>query len=172
MLEEKRKEKKLLQAGGDDGDDNDLFGVQEGTMNFFQIVRYRIKRIMAQYEPLKRDVDQVEARFGSAVASYYRFNQWVTKSSINIMLLYLVLLAYQIYLNIEEGLRFEWDNMDEWFAYSAFEEGNMPLYYSLVLILVNAILIYASMNKWIIEDRKAKVINALQGNAKNLQTYH
>ena len=24
-------------------------------------------------------VDQVEARFGSAVASYYRFNQWITK---------------------------------------------------------------------------------------------
>ena len=38
------------------------------------------------------------------------------------MLLYLVLLAYQIYLNIEEELRFELENMDEWFAYSAFEK--------------------------------------------------
>ena len=161
-----KERKKLLQAGGDDGDYNDIFGVQEGTMNFFQIVRYTIKRIMTQYEPLKRDVDQVEARFGSAVASYYRFNQWITKSSINVMLLYLVLIVYQIILktqNPASDTSFDWN---DWFAYSAFVQGNMPLYYSFLLILVNAILIYASMNKWIVEDRKAKVINALQGNAK------
>ena len=161
-----KEEKAFLQAGGDDGDYNDIFGVQEGTMNFFQIVRYRIKRIMTQYEPLKRDVDQVEARFGSAVASYYRFNQWITKSSINVMLLYLVLVVYQIILktqNPASDTSFDWN---DWFAYSAFDQGNMPIYYSFLLILVNAILIYASMNKWIVEDRKAKVINALQGNAK------
>ena len=37
-----KERKKLLQAGGDDGDYNDIFGVQEGTMNFFQIVRYQL----------------------------------------------------------------------------------------------------------------------------------
>jgi hypothetical protein len=158
-----KERKKLLQAGGEDGDDDDVFNAQEGEMNFIQIIRYRIKKIMARYDPLKKDVDQVEARFGSAVASYYRFNQWITKSSLSIMLLYLVLITYQIILKAESNTPFNWN---EWFYFSAFTQGLMPLYYSFILVLLNVVLVYSSLNKWIVEDRKAKVINALQGNAK------
>ena len=39
----REKEEKAFASGRDDGDYNDIFGVQEGTMNFFQIVRYTIK---------------------------------------------------------------------------------------------------------------------------------
>ena len=97
-----RKRKKLLQAGGDDGDDDALFNAQEGEMNIIQRIRYRVKKIMTKYDPLKKDVDQVEARFGSSVASYYRFNQWITKC-LSIMIVYLALIVYQIVLKLEAG---------------------------------------------------------------------
>ena len=64
-----KERKKLLQAGGDDGDDDALYNAQEGEMNIIQRIRYRVKKIMTKYDPLKKDVDQVEARFGSSVAS-------------------------------------------------------------------------------------------------------
>ena len=166
-----KERKKLLQAGGDDGDDDALYNAQEGEMNIIQRIRYRVKKIMTKYDPLKKDVDQVEARFGSSVASYYRFNQWITKSSISIMIVYLALIVYQIVLKLEAGNVFA---DSTWYAklfyYSSFYQGDMPLYYSLVLLLLNIVLVFISLNKWIVEDRKAKVINALQGNAKRFAT--
>ena len=179
-VKREKERKRLLQQGDDDDDAEGLFGTDDREEGFLANQRRRLMKYIGKRIPLTKDIEQVEARFGSSVAAYYQFNRWVTINSLSILIVYMLIMIlhfYDLTVSIQEDDRkMDWVKHDldfgpwflsfvESFSFSAFST-NMKLTYSFLLIALNAVLIYISIQKWLVEDRKMKVIQALQGNEK------
>ena len=93
-----RERKKLLAAaGGGDGDEieGDIDSNQPQALKFCN----KIGKLYSKYKPLRGDVTKIEQRFGTSVASYFKFYQWMFLNSIIVWLLYLTGFFYHLYLN-------------------------------------------------------------------------
>ena len=74
----RRKEnmKQLIHGGGEIESFDALFATKDPASWRRLIVR-RIKRFLRKVYPMEADIAQVEARFGSSVASYFVFFRWI-----------------------------------------------------------------------------------------------
>jgi hypothetical protein len=174
-----KERKKLLQQGTED-EEGDAFALGEEGIGFGFIgqLRRRLKKWWAKNAPLTKDVEQIEARFGSSVAGYYSFNRWVTINSLSIFAVYTFVLVLHLTTKAVNPVDDDYEmtpdytdfgttltSMASMVLYSAFTPDNAILY-STLLISLNAVLMFIAVRKWVAEDYKMKVIRALQGTEK------
>jgi hypothetical protein len=94
-----RERKKLLSAaGGGDGED-DLAGDIDSNQPQALKLCNKIGKCYSKYKPLRQDVSKIEQRFGTSVASYFHFYQWMFLNSIIVWLLYVLGFGYHLYIN-------------------------------------------------------------------------
>ncbi|KAG7389885.1 hypothetical protein PHYPSEUDO_009399 [Phytophthora pseudosyringae] len=115
--------------------------------------------------PFATDIRQIEAQFGSSVASYFRFFGWIIMTFMVMSLPCFVLLVLHIlYLSHQPS-------STNWMAYS----GVIPTFlqlpgyfpdeafvYSAILIWMEALLLLFTLRKWIAEDRMSKAVQAAE----------
>ena len=97
---ERERKKLLTSAGGGGGDDN-LDADIDSNQNSNQALKLcnKIGKIYTRYKPLRADVSKIEQRFGTSVASYFHFYQWMFLNSIIVWSLYAMGFGYHLYLN-------------------------------------------------------------------------
>ena len=96
-VKREKERKRLLQQGDEDEDTEGLFGTDDREEGFFAKQRRRLVKYIGKRIPLTKDIEQVEARFGSSVAAYYQFNRWVTINSLSILIVYLLIMILHFY---------------------------------------------------------------------------
>ncbi|TMW65418.1 hypothetical protein Poli38472_008060 [Pythium oligandrum] len=123
--------------------------------------------LMRRMSPLEKDVKQIEARFGTSVASYFRFFLWIISSfgAISIPALIFLILHILVLNEVAKVQAVEWTafagiapKVFLLSGYVSFE----ALGYTVVLVSIMALLLLFTIRKWIAEDRLAKTVEAME----------
>ncbi|OWZ18141.1 hypothetical protein PHMEG_0007812 [Phytophthora megakarya] len=118
----------MLEADlGDGTDHTNVRGIRLKWKKFQMFLRRRLY-------PFTTDIRQIEAQFGSSVASYFRFFGWVIMTFIVVALPSFVLLVLHI----------------------------LYLSQQVILICMEALLLLFTLRKWIAEDRISKAVQAVE----------
>ncbi|KAF1793372.1 Anoctamin [Phytophthora cactorum] len=149
----------MLEADLGDGKDRAAVkGIRLKWKKFRLFIRRRLY-------PFTRDIRQIEAQFGSSVASYFRFFGWIIMTFMVMSLPCFVFLVLHI-LYLTQQL-----SSTNWLAYS----GVIPTFlqlpgyfpdeafvYTVVLILMEVLLVLFTLRKWVAEDRMSKTVQAAE----------
>ncbi|KAG3114913.1 hypothetical protein PI125_g6007 [Phytophthora idaei] len=149
----------MLEADLGDGKDRAAMkGIRLKWKKFRLFIRRRLY-------PFTRDIRQIEAQFGSSVASYFRFFGWIIMTFMVMSLPCFVFLVLHI-LYLTQQL-----SSTNWLAYS----GVIPTFlqlpgyfpdeafvYTVVLILMEVLLVLFTLRKWVAEDRMSKTVQAAE----------
>jgi hypothetical protein len=153
---------------------------EENVINFDSLLQSQnlavaIKQFLSQFDPFKRDITNIQARFGSSVASYFSFYRYLINQFLGASIFALIFLAYHCYylyigdqhyspLDYLEATGF----MPQIFAVSSFSVQE-ALYYDLVIIFMQIWIFGSIFFKFLYEDRLMKHIVAIEN--ENLNPY-
>ncbi|KAK1944433.1 Transmembrane channel-like protein 1 [Phytophthora citrophthora] len=166
----------MLEADFDDGTDRAAVrGIRLKWKKFRLFLRRRLY-------PFTTDIRQIEAQFGSSVASYFRFFGWIIMTFMVMSLpCFVFLVLHILYLYQQVGsITLEWRSNTNWLAYS----GVIPTFlqlpgyfpdeafmYSVILLSMEVLLLVFTLHKWIVEDRMSKAVQAVENaSEKNSNT--
>ncbi|KAG1695987.1 hypothetical protein DVH05_018974 [Phytophthora capsici] len=149
----------MLEADFGDGTDRAAVkGIRLKWKKFRLFLRRR-------FYPFTTDIRQIEAQFGSSVASYFRFFGWI------IMTFMIISLPCFVFLVLHILYLYQQHPTTNWLAYS----GVIPTFlqlpgyfpdeafvYSVILLSMESLLLVFTLHKWITEDRMAKVVQAIE----------
>ena len=93
-----RERKKLLMSAGGGGGDEMEAEIDSNQPQALKLCN-KLGKLYQKYKPLRNDVNKIEQRFGTSVASYFHFYQWMFLNSIIVWLLYATGFGYHLYLN-------------------------------------------------------------------------
>ena len=93
-----RERKKLLMASGGGGAEEIETEIDSNQPQALRLCK-KLGILYNRYKPLRGDVIKIEQRFGTSVASYFHFYQWIFLNSIVVWLLYFSGFGYHMYLN-------------------------------------------------------------------------
>ncbi|KAL3660681.1 hypothetical protein V7S43_014435 [Phytophthora oleae] len=149
----------ILEADfGDGADRAAVRGIRLKWKKFRLFLRRRLY-------PFTTDIRQIEAQFGSSVASYFRFFGWI------IMTFMIMSLPCFVFLVLHILYLYQQLSSTNWLAYS----GVIPTFlqlpgyfpdeafvYSVILLCMEALLLVFTIHKWIAEDRMSKAVQAVE----------
>uniref|UniRef100_A0A7S1UGG4 TMC domain-containing protein n=1 Tax=Phaeomonas parva TaxID=124430 RepID=A0A7S1UGG4_9STRA len=160
--EQRRKQReearKLLLQQADDEEDN-IFAHDDGDASKLLKWKKKATKILLKMTPLSGDIRSVKARYGSSVASYFFFYQWM-------IINYMILVALQILPLLYHFARATkpWDFtgiLPRFFVLSSYTSDER-FTYALMLAGTLGFLIFTTLRKWIKDDKVRKQIQSLE----------
>ncbi|OQS05164.1 tryptophanyl-tRNA synthetase, partial [Thraustotheca clavata] len=137
--------------------------LDDDLSNFHELtIRLRLAAIFKRLIPLSRDIKQIEARFGKSVATYFVFYRWV-------ILNYMILSIPSLYMLVLHIFELSDNNYSSWTQFTDFVPSfllfpsytaNEAVHYSAFIVITSGLLLLVSTEKWLKEDRVAKLVHA------------
>ncbi|ETO61574.1 hypothetical protein F444_20472 [Phytophthora nicotianae P1976] len=149
----------MLEA--DLGDGNDRAAVK-GIRLKWKKLRLFIRR---KLYPFTTDIRQIEAQFGSSVASYFRFFGWIIMTFMVMSIPCFVFLVLHILYLIHQPSTTDWLTFSGVFPTFLQLPGYFPdeaFVYTVVLIWMEGLLLLFTLRKWVAEDRMSKTVQAVE----------
>ncbi|CAM9530445.1 unnamed protein product [Ectocarpus sp. 4 AP-2014] len=172
-MRRRRLAKNALLAGVVD-EEEDLVITLEGisTSSLAQLSG-RFYRWLGKKLPLGADVRAIQARYGSAVASYFHFYRWLVGTYIFIASLSLVWIVFHVLKQVNQGSASVFSAslvgiIPSFLAYSSFDSSNRNLY-AIMVVLTTTVQIVSATVKWIREDKIRKELFIVDEEQKHVQ---
>eukprot|EP00903_Cladosiphon_okamuranus_P018655 g17170.t1 len=133
----------------------------------------RFYRWLGKKLPLGADVRAIQARYGSAVASYFHFYRWLVGTYIFIAGLSLLWIVFHILKQVNQGSSTIFSAtligiIPSFLAYSSFDTSNRNLY-AVMVVLTTAVQVVSATIKWIREDKIRKELFIVDEEQKHVQ---
>ncbi|CBJ30367.1 conserved unknown protein [Ectocarpus siliculosus] len=133
----------------------------------------RFYRWLGKKLPLGADVRAIQARYGSAVASYFHFYRWLVGTYIFIASLSLVWIVFHVLKQVNQGSASVFSAslvgiIPSFLAYSSFDSSNRNLY-AIMVVLTTTVQVVSATVKWIREDKIRKELFIVDEEQKHVQ---
>ncbi|KAL4172493.1 hypothetical protein KRP22_007657 [Phytophthora ramorum] len=115
--------------------------------------------------PFTTDIRQIEAQFGSSVASYFRFFGWIIMTFMVISIPCFVFLVLHILYLVHQPSSVNWLSYSGVIPTFLQLPGYFPdesFLYSVILLWMEILLLLFTLRKWVAEDRMAKAVLAVE----------